>query len=294
MRIRPESSRKIFNNPNPPKEIWQKQFDDFDQQLKKLARSNWKEIEDKDLWYYFHDLAYVELQPDLFNYLFPVCLNFWYQSLIANESASRGGLDLHQALIRGQIFEKMTTSKQTEAIFKFFHDGFIDRIEMERGFQYYGSSTPAYFWISRFNSLGITAPIIDRIWSSWWNFNHPGKAVSAVMYASGLVYLGGENPIFGEWTRRGGGGGPYLTESDFDLDDTGWIQHNVSFLKETLSVKYIQEKLKIAADRLQREPEAKIAKKVAKDALAKSDIIEIRIDDLINGLSRGFDEFEWQ
>jgi len=66
--------RAIFNDPKLPEHIWQSQFDGFDEELQRLARTPYDEIDFSDLWYYHHDLAYVDLQPDLFAYLFPVCL----------------------------------------------------------------------------------------------------------------------------------------------------------------------------------------------------------------------------
>lgn len=286
MQITPERSRHIFGNPSRPLVIKENQFDGFDKELKQIAKKHWKDITEEDLWYYLHDLAYVDLQPELFKYLFPVCLNFWYNTLMNNDSADRGDAEFHHSLHRGEILETMVTEKQKKEIYDYFYDGFLERIEKERGFEYIGMNTPAYAWMYRFNSLGYIGPIIEKIWLSWWEVNTPGKAVSAIMYASGLIYLKGENPIFAEWTPRKGGGGPYLTESDTDIFDTGWLKENIDFLKQILSVKYIQEKVQLAATQLLNEPEADMAQEVANDALRKGDIIRIRIEDLIKNLSR--------
>jgi len=285
MNITHERSRQIFNNPSPPKIIWEKQFDGFDKELNQIAKKHWEDITNEDLWYYLLDLAYVDLQPELFEYLFPVCLNFWYKTLMNNESANQGDAGFHYALYKGKILNSMITKNQKEEIYKYFHDAFIERIEQERGFIYSGSSTPAYAWISRFNSLGYIMPI-RNIWESWWNIDSLGKAVSALMYSSGLIYVKGENPIFAKWSPEKGGGGPYLTESDADIYDSAWRKENIDFLKEILSVEYIQQKAKIAATLLSEEPEAEMAKKIANDALKNSDILEIRIEDLIINLSR--------
>ncbi|CAA6808989.1 MAG: Unknown protein [uncultured Sulfurovum sp.] len=293
MQITPERSRHIFGNPSRPKVIKEKQFDGFDKELKQIAKTHWKDVTEEDLWYYLHDLAYVDLQPELFNYLFPICLNFWYNSLMRNDSADRGDTEFHYSLYRGKILETMVTDKQKKEIYDYFYDGFLERIEKERGFEYIGTNTPAYSWMYRFNSLGYIAPIIEKIWLSWWEINTPGKAVSAIMYASGLIYVKGENPIFEQLTPRKGGGGPYLTESDADIYDTGWLQENINFLNQMLSVKYIQEKVQLAANQLSNEPEAVMAQKVANDALIQSDIIQIRIEDLINNLSRPNREDTW-
>lgn len=128
---------------------------------------------------------------------------------------------------------------------------------------YEPGSNSANAWIYRFNSLGIVAPVIQQIWEAWWTLGHPGKAVCAVMYASGLVYLKG-SPLF-EWT---------------------WRTENLSFLRRTLSVDYLTQQLDRAARTLSDCPEAILARQVANDAKTRKDVIEIRIDDLLENLAR--------
>ena len=113
------------------------------------------------------------------------------------------------------------------------------------------------------------------------------------MYASGLIYLKGENPIFEKWTPEKGGGGPHLTESDANIYDSIWLDSNLAFLSTTLSVDYIQEQMRRAAHQLRTEPESDLATKVAVDAKSRADIIEMRIEDLISGLSKTSLESVW-
>lgn len=51
--------RSIFDFPKPPKEVWERQFDGFDDDLQRLAKTHWEKIDFSDLWYYHHDLAYL-------------------------------------------------------------------------------------------------------------------------------------------------------------------------------------------------------------------------------------------
>jgi len=284
---------RILGPAPKPQRVLEEQFDGFNDALGEMARMDWDRVPDDYLWYYFHDLAYVELQADLFRHLFPACLKYWCDTLMRNEGASRGDSDFHYALMRGQILEKMLSESERRSLYDFFRDGFLDRIEAERGFAYEQSRVPmissgksANAWIFRFNSLGIVAPVIRQIWESWWTLDHPGKAVCAVMYASGLVYLKGENPIYGVWTPEYGGGGPYLTEIDSPLFDWTWRTDNLSFLRETLSAGYVTQKLDEAAGTLSDCPEAVLARRVADDAKTRKDVIEIRIDDLLENLAR--------
>jgi hypothetical protein len=69
--------RRIFGDPRPPVVVTEPQFDGFDEKLRRMARTRWEELDFSDLRYYHHDLACVELEPDLFDYLFPVCLMDW-------------------------------------------------------------------------------------------------------------------------------------------------------------------------------------------------------------------------
>src|SRR4051794_22635962 len=106
-RISTDQARAIFGYPAPPSEVRESQFDGFDDDLRRVAQTPWDQIQDGDLWYYLHDLAYMELQPDLFAYLFPVCLNFWYQTLLRSTAAAVGDAEFHYALHHGQVLEKM-------------------------------------------------------------------------------------------------------------------------------------------------------------------------------------------
>jgi hypothetical protein len=276
-----------------PEKVWEKQFDYFDDALVRLSQTDWDKVPDEDFWYYILDLAYVDLQPDLFRHLFPACLKYWYETLMRGEEAARGGADFHYALMQGQISEKMLSPKERESLVQFFRDGFLDRVEAQGDLSCDPGSRIANAWISRFNSLGIVAPVIGQIWDDWWMLNHPGKTRCAVMYASGLVYLKGENPIYGAWTPERGGGGPYLTQSDSSIFDRAWRDDNLAFLKAILSVDYVTARLGESARKLEAYPEAKVASQVANDAKRRADVIELRIGDLLENLARVPPEQDW-
>jgi hypothetical protein len=236
-----------------PEKVWEKQFDYFDDALVRLSQTDWDKVPDEDFWYYILDLSNVDLQPDLFRHLFPACLKYWYETLMRGE----------------------------------------DRVEAQGDLSCDPGSRIANAWISRFNSLGIVAPVIGQIWDDWWMLNHPGKTRCAVMYASGLVYLKGENPIYGAWTPEQGGGGPYLTQSDSSIFDRAWRDDNLAFLKAILSVDYVTARLGESARKLEAYPEAKVASQVANDAKRRADVIELRIGDLLENLARVPPEQDW-
>lgn len=285
-RISRERMRGVLGEAPKPAAVWQKQFDGDDETLQRLARLDWDEIPEQDLWAYIHDLTYVELQPDLFRHVFPRCLKFWYETLLRNESAERGDADFHRALIVGAIADKMMSPEERKRLFAFFVDGMLDRIDAERDFAYERPGAASQAWIGRFNALGIVAPVIPEIWTSWWALASCGQAIAAIRYASGLVYLKGENPIYLPWTPAEGGGGPYLTESDASIFDEAWLASNLSFLSGTLTSDYVVERVAAAAAALSGSPEEEMARRVAEDAKARTDVVTLRIDDLVANLAR--------
>lgn len=282
-----ERARGIFGNPKPPQRIWERQFDYDDEALHRIARTPYDEIDFSDLWYYHHDLAYVELQPDLFAYLFPVCLMDWHQTLMQNEACSHGDSEFHYGVWQGNVFEKMMTPEQREAVFEFFRDSFLIRLDAERGFVYSGSKTPAYGWMGRFSSLGIILPGIEKLWNTWWSLNTPGRAVAALQYCSGLMYFEwDENPLFGNWTQAEGGGGPYLSNNDSHIYQAGWLPENLAFLTKALTPDFVKDRVKCAVDCLKNEPEWDTAKRLKDDLPKVEDAIQITIDELLAGLAK--------
>jgi hypothetical protein len=271
--------RSIFGNAEPPSQVWERQFDYNDDDLERLAATPYREINRDDLWYYFHDLAYVELQPELFAYLFPVCLMEWHDTLMRNESCAKGDSEFHYGIRQGHVFEKMLTARQRSDVCDFFRDSFLARLDGERGFHCSGMDTSAYGWMGRLNSLGLVVPRIDSLWIPWWNVQSPGRAVCVLQYCSGLIYLVGDNPAFDAWTPERGGGVP-LWANDSHLHDAAWLPPNLEFLQETLSVSYVLYKVEQAAKRLAGQPEDTIARQIAFDAARNQALIESRLVEL--------------
>jgi hypothetical protein len=91
MRITRDRFVNLLGPAPKPRTVWQEQFDGFNEKLSDLAQMDWDRVPDDYLWYYFLDLAYVELQPDLFRHLFPTCLKrrpfLWRRRLLLRPDA---------------------------------------------------------------------------------------------------------------------------------------------------------------------------------------------------------------
>jgi hypothetical protein len=142
-RITKERMTAVLGLAKKPNTVWQQPFDGRGDELRRMTLSDWDAIQRTDLWNYFHDLCYQTLQPDLFRHLFPACLKFWYETLLANESASIGDADLHRALITGDVAAKMLTEPEQQRLRAFLIDGMLDpsgmgRRRLDRSFQHVG------------------------------------------------------------------------------------------------------------------------------------------------------------
>jgi hypothetical protein len=281
-----DRTRGIFGNPPALGKVWERQFDFFDDELQRLCRTPWSEIDFSDLWFYYHDLAFVELQPEVFAYLFPVCLMAWHDSLMKSESCGVGDAEFHFGIHQGHVLEKMMTPAQRMAVVEFFRDSFLSRLDQERGFVYRGSKTPAYGWMCRFNSLGIVMPRIDMLWKSWWALKTAGRAVAAIEYLSGLIYPLGQNPLFPAWTPQEGGGDPPLLGHDSNIVDSGWMAENTSFLRAILTPEFVEDALHRAVKSLTTQPEYELVKQLEHDFRDHLNIVHARVKKLPDLLSR--------
>ena len=285
-----ENCRSIFGNPKPPAVIWQQQFDGLD--LTPLISKDCNKLTNADLYDYWDDLAYVkELQPDLFQYLFPICLAVWHEELMQHRLITPPYF--YQTLQRCKVTKGLMSEQQRQGVYHYMCDALIGLIEQEHDFAYAYMHTPVYTWTDTFNNLGALAPVIESLWLRWWALDNHGKAISALKYASGLVYGPRENPLFPPWTREEGGGPPNLADMDTTCFKEGWLPENLLFMRETLSAGYICDKLAQAAAVLRDTPESETATRIASDAQQRQDIITIRIEEVTYGLQYPDMSLEW-
>lgn len=275
-----ERVRAIFDYPEPPQKVWQRQFDYNDDKLQELAQTPYEQIDFSDMWYYHHDLAYVKLQPELFAYLFPVCLMDWHHTLQNNEPCSHGDSEFHYGIYQGNVFEEMLTSKQLNEITFFFRDSFLERLDSERETPQLKNGFPIFSWLARFNSLGVIVPNIAPIWNAWWSVETPGCAITAIQYCTSLMYFEGENPFFAEWD----GISPYLWHKDILVDTYGWIENNRHFLSTTLTVDFVNQKVIESKARLRENSIFEKIQQLEDDLPKCQEVIALQIDELLSQL----------
>ncbi|POP45367.1 hypothetical protein CHU32_13120 [Superficieibacter electus] len=269
-----ERCRAIFGDEPPVRHVWEPEFDYADKELQALAATDWRDITGHQLsGYYVLNLVYNEpMQPELFRYLFPLCLAKWRETLLTIGYGDHFEESLFRALRRPYLWREMMDASQRQQVRAFIVDTMLARMDNERGFGVLLS------WLPAFNDIGGTAPVMRIIWSRWWSLDSVGKAVCALQYAAHLIYSGDDN-ILGSKGGCGCGWHHPLSHTD------GWSQENWAFLCEALTPQTILEGVQAAAEKLRGEPEEDIAARIARDALDAAEIIEIQIEDVLTELA---------
>ncbi|WP_145057929.1 hypothetical protein [Lignipirellula cremea] len=264
---------EMFGNPRPPLSISEQQFDYCDAELRLLASQPYLSMDLSKLGYYYADLAFVELQPDLFDYLFPACLMDWHRSLADNRPCGGGTAEIHFAVSYGQVFRKMLSPDRLLAVRNFLLDSFLARLDAETRLFDIQNAAPSWCWIRRINSL---ARIVDltELWEQWWSLGTPGRAIAAIQYVSALLYFDDENPLFpAELT-------PVLWSHDSQIHHAGWLPANGEFLSQSFTAEFVKRKIQEAVAMLPAGQEREKARQLLTDLPAQEELLDHRIAEL--------------
>jgi hypothetical protein len=227
-------------------------------------------------------MLYESLQPDLFHYLLPICLQAWRQDLLANGQSDYGSFveNFWAALANKPVLQANLTAREYNAVETFMADTILDCIDQENSLRFSGMSASAYTWMSALSSFAVVFATLARLWNNWWKLTTPGQACAALQYLSCLLYENDQNPIFAPWTPTGGGGPPVLWETAGFIDERSWRQENVAFLETSLTPNYVQGKLQQAAQTLQGVVESDVPQQMIRDFEAQKTLLEIRLAEL--------------
>lgn len=253
--------------------VWEPEFDYADDELRALAATDWRLITSHQLsCYYVLNLVYHDsLQPELFRYLFPLCLAEWHESvMLSSEKGDYLAENLLMALRRPYLWRQMMDAGQRRQVRAFLTETMLCRIDSQRGFD------SQMTWLPVWNALGGTAPIMRALWQQWWSLTSPGKAICALQYAAHLIYPPEHNPL---WPAGRGTFCYPLSCSE------AWTAENLEFLRKELVPETLLINVRKAARLLHNEPEAGLAERIARDAKAAGEIIEIQVEELLNGLA---------
>jgi hypothetical protein len=249
----------VGGRPRPPGVVTQQQFDGNDDALRRLADPR-EEPSDGDLVEYALDLKYVQLQPDLFAWLFPRMMEVWRRYVLTDTEHLWIDEFYGAMAMRPEVFG-FGGKKRKHVVHHYMAEVVIGRIDRTAPL-HPDRSRGTYSLFDHLSVLGIINPEYAEFWQAWWDLSTPGRCRVAIQWASTLMFFDEDNPIFPPWTPYGGGGAPVLWDHHGMIFDQGWSSANVSFIERQLSVQYLRERLRKAADRLRSEHDGPLAEAV--------------------------------
>jgi hypothetical protein len=288
--------RRAFPS-KPPMQVTQEPFDGGPKHLRNLVKLKPADrAEASDLWEYTQDLLYSgQIQDSLLAYLLPFCLEAWRDDLRGAHSGFGGFVEhFYPVLANLHLFDKRLTPAQTSAVSRFMRESILDEIDDQRGLIYSATGARPYRWIRALTTYGVLLPDVHQLWNAWWSIETIGRAVALVQYASCLMYLNNENPVFAAWTREAGGGPPCLWEFEGHLYQHRWLQPNAHFLRQTLNPQQVATALSLAVERLAGQPEHEIASEVEKDLPLCAELLPARCAELPELLETLEEPLEWR
>jgi hypothetical protein len=249
-----------------PDKITQEAFEGNDRHLRRLVRLlPGEEPDGDDLWDYIHDLRYADIQGPLLAYLLPFCLKAWRDDLRGIEGHGGTIEHFYSVLADREIFDSHLSARQAEAVSEFIRQAILEEMDDQKGLKFQGSRAKPYRWFRALTTYAVIRPDLSRLWNAWWTLETVGRAIAALQYISCLMYGENENPVFAPWTADAGGGPPCLWEFEGHLYSHRWLQGNVDFLKQTLTVQRVSEVIERAVERLVGQPEYDMATTVRDD-----------------------------
>jgi hypothetical protein len=281
----------------PPEKITQEAYDRDDGHLRRLARLHpGQRAEASDLWDYAQDLRYTEIQGPLLAYCLPFCLEAWREDVRGTDGYGGFVENFYPVLADCRIFELYLTPRQNAAVSEFMRRVILDEIDAQCGLSFKGANARPYRWIRALTTHGVLFPDLQRLWNAWWSLDTAGRAISAVQYISCLMYSEYENPVFAPWTGERGGGPPCLWEFEGHLYAHRWLQPNVDFLKESLSVYTASDLLVRAVNRLAGQTEFDTAAAIRDDFPLCKETVETRCAELpkfLETVQHSTTDFRW-
>jgi hypothetical protein len=249
--------RRVFGNPKKPSAIWQEPFDHNSSHYKRLCNLVGKLPTGVDLVDYSDDIHYQEsLQPDLFKFLFPLCLESWRQYLVEDKSEYGAFVEHFElALSRRSYCPELLSEAEHEAVIDFFVGCILERMSRESSLSHSGMGASPYKWVEALDFFCRAFPELERIWVQWWEFKTMPLAICGLQYLSCFLYDDDNNPIFEKWTPRGGGGPPIQWRHQFAICED-WKAPNTRYLKDTLTEEFAKAKLQHAISMVGEYPVA--------------------------------------
>jgi hypothetical protein len=252
---------EVFAYPSSPQIITEAQFDYMPKLLIETARKPWHEIGRSDYWAYLLDLCYVDLQQDLFDYLFPAFLIKWWEGQLSRRGGpSSGETDFYRAIDTGQCLFKMMDDGRRSQIFAWMIDAYIEGVDAwggslstDIGDHYEDEPFNLDGPLGSFSSLGQSVPIINGAIDNLLDVSSLGRAQWWLVFASILAWDKEPCPFLPEYL--GPDGCPIsLSCRESGISSHGYLDSNLLAFKQKISYSAVKTSLSKSLAYLRNTP----------------------------------------
>lgn len=282
-----ERLRKVFGNPQQPEDVTQRQFDDNQAALVRIASGN---PSASDLIAYTYDLRFVDLQLNLFRWAMPFLLSQWREHVLSNHDSGlverfNEAMGVPRFTSGKWVLEELCPPRERAHVYRFCTDVLLEK--MERSTTLCSEGRIPSSWDEHWNSAGCWLPEYDYLIREWWTSDKPGHRVCVVQWVSALQYNSGDNPIYAPWTPDRGGGPPLLWQLSGLCGSCHWRAENTAALRQHLTMRAVHDALTRAVAGLSQHAECAIAQRVLDDWRPLAGRTASRIPVLIKLLESG-------
>lgn len=239
--------------------------------VQRLVDSNPDTLKASDFWGYV-DTCVPGCMEDM-RYLLPPLLRIWEQSI--NQVDDAFAYHFHNKLLQLGLFKKNLHGPLEPAVTSFMRRALSERIARESSLEVKGRQA-THDWVGNFNAFGAFTYSFPQLWEEVWAAEQRGHAVAVLQYISALVFDEGDNPIFAEWQRKGGGGPLSVRSVNFDQEGAAWLEGNMEFLAQRLHVEYLLERLAAIEQRYARDEVAAMSAQIRDGIAERRDVVAQR------------------
>ncbi len=277
--------KEIFGDPIPPKLVTQRQFDYADEHLIRTASKQWHEIDQSDYWHYLMDLSYVDLQQDLFDYLFPAFLIRWWEGQLNRFGGPESESNIYRAIDHGDLLAEMMDESRRKQVLAWIADAYMEGVDAwsNKLSVDYTSRGPndLHGPLSSFNALGQTVPVMQAIIERLANITTIGRAQWWLVFATGIIWNENECPAIPKWTPENGGGGIYITGSATSTFNHGFLTENLNALEGFLDYETLTRLVERSFELIPSYPHGDWARMTREECLLQEESVTARLASLI-------------
>ncbi len=166
--------REIFDDPKPVTVVTQWSWRDMGDPPHlfrvEIASRPWHEVGVSGSKFYLVDMAYMPLQQDLFDYLFPCVLIYWWRCTknALELQANWVFIPILDAIRRAKVWQTMLTAERRSSLEEWMADAFFDALDTVKEddpwiAEQYPDWAPDIDQVKSFHNLGQSVPVTGRI-----------------------------------------------------------------------------------------------------------------------------------